>query len=91
MSTLIAIPKESSLKVPPILLAAMCFKKAHDFKCDRIRVEYGGVRVAEFPIDTVGRFLTYHRLHMQPDRVAVPGRDWELHRPVWSMTPKEIS
>lgn len=77
---------KDNLGFPPIWAAARVYGTALRMHADRIRVELaGGVRVAEFPLGTVERFIRQYRLALQPDRVAKQGPDYEIHRPMWAV------
>ena len=88
MKTMIVVLRgdRGNVKFSPILTAAMCYRKAVATQCERIRVELpGGVRVSEFSLDTVRRFMQQNELHQQPDAAISRHATGELHRPMWAI------
>ena len=81
----VLVPNQENLDFPAIVEAARVLRRARALGCDRIRIEKcDGVRVTEFPVAVVDRFVREHQLVLQPDQRMDVGAIEPLRR-VWRL------
>jgi hypothetical protein len=94
MSRLIVVMSDrDNLTFPAIQVAAMYGPKAKALGHDTVRIEKaGGVRVAEFTLDTISRFMGSYGLNWQLHRTLRRDRgDYEFRTPVYPGWRKETN